>query len=132
MERDDILRSVRHAIAESCGIPEERIEPTATLFQELGITSIDLVDVLFTLESEFDIELRISDIEARSRSALQDAPFEINGVITAEGREMLRHMVPEIPADRLVEGLTMHDIVNLVTVEILCRLVVQKLAETAA
>jgi acyl carrier protein len=130
MEREVILQHVRQAIADSCGIAEERIEPTSTLFQELGVTSIDLVDILFTLESNFDVELKISDIESRSRSELRDTPFEVNGVITPEGREVLRRRLPEIPAERLVDGLTMHDIVNLINVEILCTLVHDKLSES--
>lgn len=131
MQRDIIFDEVRRSIAESCGIPEERIVPTATLFQDLEISSIDLVEILFTLESRFDVELKISDIESRSRQELQDAPFEVQGVITPEGLQVLRRTVPEIPEERLVPGLTMFEIVNLITVEILCSMVQQKLAEVA-
>ncbi len=129
MDKQEILQHVRQAIADSCGIPEERIEPSATLFQDLGVTSIDLVDILFTLESAFGVELKISDIENRSRSELQDVPFEVNGVITPEGREVLRRSLPELPPEKLVEGMTMFDIVNLITVDIVCTMIQYKLAE---
>lgn len=132
MQRETILTQVQKAIADSCGISEELIEPSATLFQELGITSIDLVDILFTLESDFGVELKVTDIEARSRRDLEGVPFEVHGVITPEGREVLRRTLPEIPPERLVEGLTMHEIVNLITVDILCTMVQLKLSEVEA
>jgi acyl carrier protein len=129
MDRQVILQHVRQSIADSCGIPEERIEASATLFQDLGITSIDLVDILFTLESTFDVELKISDIERRSRRELGDAPFEVNGAISPEGRAVLGRLLPEIPAEKLRETLTLHDIVNLITVDVLCTMVQHKLSE---
>jgi acyl carrier protein len=129
MDRQVILQQVKRSIADSCGIPEDRIEPSATLFHELGVSSIDLVEILFTLESAFDVELKISDIETRTRHELQDVPFEVDGVITPAGLDVLRETVPELAPDKLVAGLTMFDIVNLITVEILCSMVSQKLSE---
>jgi acyl carrier protein len=131
MDGDVVFQEVRRSIAGSCGIPEALIVPKATLFEELRISSIDLVEILFTLESRFDVELKISDIESRSREELGDAPFEVQGVITPEGLQVLRRTVPEIPEERLVPGLTMYEIVNLITVEILCSMVRQKLTEVA-
>jgi acyl carrier protein len=131
MDEDVVFQEVRRSIAESCGIAEALIVPKATLFEELRISSIDLVEILFTLESRFDVELKISDIEGRSREELGDAPFEVQGVITPEGLEVLRRTVPEIPEERLVPGLTMYEIVNLITVEVLCSMVRQKLTEVA-
>jgi acyl carrier protein len=129
MERPEIIEHIRQTIADSCGIDEAEIEPSATLFNDLGITSIDLVDILFGLESIFGVELKVSDIEARSRSELGGIPFEVNGVITREGLEVLRRSLPQLPPEKLVPGLTMYDITNLITVDILCTMVHLKLNE---
>ena len=41
-----------------------------TLFDKLEIDSIDLVDILFELETLYDIELKISDIELKAKEEL--------------------------------------------------------------
>ncbi|MFO7586765.1 MAG: acyl carrier protein [Gemmatimonadota bacterium] len=58
-----ISDKVRSVIARSVEIEEDGITPERT-FDELGIDSLDAVEIMFGLEEEFDIE--ISDEQARS------------------------------------------------------------------
>jgi acyl carrier protein len=129
VDKQAILEQVKRSIGDSCGIPEDRIEPSSTLFQDLGINSIDMVDILFSLESTFGVELKISDIEAGCRAEVGDVPFEIDGVITPEGLDVLTRLMPGTRPGTLVAGLTMSDIVDLITVEILCTMVQHKLRQ---
>jgi hypothetical protein len=100
------------------------------LFGDLTITSIDMVDILYMLETEFDVSLKISDIEMESRNELNGAPFEIDNVITPEGLQAIKKKVPEIPEEKLKPGLTIHEIANLMTVEILANMVLYKIQQT--
>ena len=129
MNDQSIFEKVQKAISISCGIEEEKITMDATLFDDLAITSIDLVDILYYLESEFNVELKISDIEKESRKDLGNAPFEINNVLTAEGLEVLKKKLPEIPSAKIKPGLTTYDIINLITVKILCNMITMKLEQ---
>jgi acyl carrier protein len=131
MTLEQVFEKVREAIADSCGIEQENIHLQSTLFNDLAITSIDLVDILYTLEMAFDIELKISDIEKESRKDLKNAPFEINNIITDEGLEVLKKRLPEIPEEKLRPGLTTFDIINLVNVQILCNMIIYKLQEVS-
>jgi acyl carrier protein len=129
VDRQTVFEHVRQSIVDACGIPHERIQRSSTLFQDLGITSIDMVDLLFTLESIFGVELKISDLEARCRSELGDAPFEIDGRITPEGREVLARLLPELPKAALEDGLTTMGIIDLLNVDILCTMIEHKVEE---
>lgn len=60
---DDLIQRVLKAIATSKRIPLETVMIDSQ-FQELGIDSMDAVEILFALENEFDIN--IPDDEVRS------------------------------------------------------------------
>ena len=53
---DEFIQRIRGVIANSQRIPIEKVSIDST-FQELGIDSMDAVNILFGLESEFDINI---------------------------------------------------------------------------
>lgn len=53
---DTIAQRVQRVIAETQKLPAERVEITTT-FKELGIDSLDGLNILFTLEEEFSVEI---------------------------------------------------------------------------
>ena len=57
---DELIERVRQVIATSKRIPVERVTIDST-FEELGIDSMDSINILFDLESEFDIEIKDED-----------------------------------------------------------------------
>ena len=69
----------------------------------------------------------MSDIESRVREELGDTPYEVEGIITTDGLVMLRKHMTEIDQSLLTEGLTVHGLVKLFTVESLCKIVVYRL-----
>ena len=127
MDRKEILQKIIEVISESCGIEEGVIHANSTLFTELGVNSIDMLDILFTLEMEYDVTLSISDIEKESKEEMEGRPFEVENVITAEGLEILRKRMPEIPEAKIVQGVTINNIISLITVESLLNMVTNKL-----
>jgi acyl carrier protein len=71
---DSIQDRVLRIIANTRRIPLESVRPEST-FEELGIDSLDRLNILFDLESEFDIE--IDDEEAKK---VQNIPEMIAGI----------------------------------------------------
>jgi len=129
MTDKEILKTVQEVINQSSGLALSEIHPNSTLFDELAIDSIDMVDILFNLERKYDIELKISEIEQYSKEELGDEPFEIDQVITERGLEVLRKRMPEIASDKLTTGITIHDIIRLITVQSLANMVAVQLAK---
>jgi acyl carrier protein len=67
---DDVSESVVSIIATSRGIPVERLNPDSN-FKELGFDSLDMTEIMFELESAFDIS--ISDEQALGIKTVRDA-----------------------------------------------------------
>jgi len=59
---DDIIQRVCKAIAGSKRIPEEKVTVDSA-FEELGIDSMDAVEILFALENEFDISIPDEEVK---------------------------------------------------------------------
>ena len=130
MEIEKIFEIVKNIIHESTGAPMENIHLEATLFDELSVDSIDLVDILFELESHYNVELKVSDIEARAKEELGDVPYEVNGTITAEGIEAVKKYMTEIDHSKLTAGISVHELVKLFSVHSLCKIVQYRLETT--
>jgi acyl carrier protein len=63
-------------------IPLENVRPEST-FEELGIDSLDRLNILFDLESEFDIE--IDDEEAKKVTNVGEMVAGITQLVDAKG-----------------------------------------------
>jgi len=53
---DELVQRVIKCIAETQHIPAEKISIDST-FEELGVDSLDGINIVFALENEFDIEI---------------------------------------------------------------------------
>lgn len=67
---EDLSKRVISVIAATQHLPEEKITAEST-FQELGIDSLDGINILFALENEFNIN--IPDDEAQTIRTVRDA-----------------------------------------------------------
>jgi acyl carrier protein len=59
---DELIERVRKTIATSKRIPEDRVTLDSA-FEELGIDSMDAVEILFALENEFDINIPDEEVK---------------------------------------------------------------------
>lgn len=58
MERDSIIQQVNQFLIEDIEIEEELIEPDATLTKDLGIDSLDVVDIIVIIEQVFGVKIK--------------------------------------------------------------------------
>lgn len=61
---------VKKIIAEKLSVDVEEVVPTASFVDDLGADSLDLVELIMSMEEEFDIE--ISDEDAEKLATFQD------------------------------------------------------------
>ena len=78
---DEFIQRIRTVIANSQRIPIEKVTIDST-FQELGIDSMDAVNILFGLESEFDIN--IPDEEAKDIRTLRQMAEGVEKLVAAK------------------------------------------------
>jgi acyl carrier protein len=72
----DTLARVKKIIAEQLGVDESEVVPTASFVEDLNADSLDLVELIMSLEEAFGME--ISDEEAENIKSVQDAVEYIN------------------------------------------------------
>lgn len=68
---EDTFQRVRKIIVEQLGVDEDEVVPTASFVEDLNADSLDLVELIMSLEEEFGME--ISDEEAERIVTVQDA-----------------------------------------------------------
>lgn len=130
MKFDDVYEFIKNTISDSCGIETNIISPKKTLFNNLGITSIDIIDILYEIEMEYDISLKISDIEKQAKIALNGKPFSNRGILTKQAIDILKKKYPELATENLKFGISEQELINLITVEALVNMVLSKVKET--
>ena len=69
MSNEELTEKVRGIIASTQHLPQEKVTADST-FQELGIDSLDGINILFAVESEFNIN--IPDEAAQSIRSVRD------------------------------------------------------------
>ncbi len=62
---------LRKIVAEQLSVDEEDVVPEASFIEDLNADSLDLVELIMTLEEEFNI--KISDEDAEKIQTVQDA-----------------------------------------------------------
>ncbi|MBU0986779.1 MAG: acyl carrier protein [Proteobacteria bacterium] len=67
---------VRKIVAEKLSVDLEEVVPQASFIDDLGADSLDLVELIMSMEEEFDME--ISDEEAEKLVTVQDVINFIN------------------------------------------------------
>ena len=72
----DTLSKVKKIIIEQLGVDEAEVNPTSHFVNDLNADSLDLVELIMSLEEEFGME--IADDEAEKIRTVQDAVVYIN------------------------------------------------------
>jgi len=76
-----VFERVRKIIADQLGVDEGEIKPETSFVEDLNADSLDLVELIMSLEEEFSKEgktIEISDEDAEKIATVQDAVNFIN------------------------------------------------------
>jgi acyl carrier protein len=128
---NELYQHVRACVADVLAIDPAKVGPNASLIDDLGAESLDFLDLVFRLETDYGVKIPRDGIRLAAQDGLADG-FEQGGVLTPDALDRLRTLMPEVAAARLAPGLRTHQIANLFTVETFVRLVAWRLAEPGA
>ncbi len=62
MDRTEIYNLITSFFVEQFEIPKEKIKPNANLFKDLGMDSIDALDMVGMLESQIDLDVNVDEL----------------------------------------------------------------------
>jgi len=71
MTDSELIAAVNEVFLESFEIPPEKIKPDAQIFVDLGLDSLDVVDLVAAIQKRFNVQVR-DDERVRSIRTLQD------------------------------------------------------------
>jgi acyl carrier protein len=132
MSKSEIDSAVQQAVVEALGVGEDEVTPDATLMDELGAESIDLLDILFRIERSTGVKVQAADLGEHIQGGIPDDEFgDENGVITEKGMEQLKKVMPQI-SDDLAGTLEAEAVIQHFTVQNLSDLVAQRAGAAAS
>src|SRR5690606_7008570 len=105
----------------------------ATLMDELGAESIDLLDILFRLERSVGVKIQASDLSEYVQGGIPDDEFgDENEIITPKGMAHLATVMPQLDTEALAGKLRAEEVMSHFTVDNLVTLVERRKAEAPA
>ncbi len=134
MANEEFFPQVREAVAESLGLDEDVLTAGATLLDELGAESIDLLDMLFRLERTTGVKIQAADLADYVQGGIPDEEFgdEELDVIKPAGMSQLKTVMPQL-ADMDLDGkLQPEKVMSYFTVQNLVDLVASRAATVSS
>ncbi len=71
MTKEDIIKLTNKVFEDSFEIDPEKLVPQAKIFDELGLDSLDIVDLIVALQKQFKVQIR-EDERVRTIRTLDD------------------------------------------------------------
>ncbi|MBA8922813.1 acyl carrier protein [Kutzneria viridogrisea] len=128
VDRDPVV-VVHTAIADALGLEPEEVSGPATLINDLGAESIDLLDILFRLERGLQVKIEAAELAEYVQGGIPDEEFgDESEIVTAAGLAQLKLVMPQIDTAALVGRLKADQVMGLFTVDNLVRLVLARLS----
>ena len=71
MTDEELIKAVNDVFIDSFEIPPENVKPDAQIFGDLGLDSLDVVDLVAAIQKRFGVQVR-DDERVRSIRTMQD------------------------------------------------------------
>ena len=62
MKKDELFKRVQEIIAESLDVDIEEVTPQASLSEDIGADSLELVDLTMDFEDEFNVKIETAEL----------------------------------------------------------------------
>ena len=82
----EIINKINKVFEESFEIEKERLVPQAHIFTDLGLDSLDIVDLVVALQNTFGVKIR-NEEKVRDIRTLQDIYQFISSLKNEEGKK---------------------------------------------
>src|SRR5262249_34507726 len=125
---DEIFQKVQATLVDALGVDEDDVTPDATLTNDLGAESIDMLDIVFRLERNFGIKIPRGELFPENVS---DPDLVQDGKLTDKGLEEIRQRMPYADLSDFAANPELDKLFDLYTVETLVKYVEGKLAASA-
>ena len=122
--KEEVFTGVRDTLVEALAVDEEEVTMNATLVDDLGAESIDLLDISFQLEKKFSIKIDRSELIPED--LLSDERYVVDSKLTPNGLEELKKRMPGKDLGSFASNPMVQNISKILTVQDMCTLVESK------
>lgn len=130
--REEIFDGVRDCLVEALAIEPEEVSEDALLVQDLGLASIDMLDLLFGLNTRFNTYIRPQEVQSHLLGGMSQEEFlNADRTLSDKGYQRVAELVPGFDRSTLTEELTDADLFEFFRVKHVIDIVEQKLADKA-
>ena len=129
--KPDVFSVVQRCVADSLAVEPDTIRTESRLVDDLGASSLDFIDIVFMLETEFDITVRSTEFSFLTKLDFSSPKVMKDGYLTGETVDRLRTWLPALDALPDPTKVTPRQLFSLITVETIC-VIVQKRLDAAA
>jgi acyl carrier protein len=120
----DVDSAVKEAVVEALALDDDEVTADATLMDDLGAESIDLLDILFRIEKSTGVKIEASDLGDYIQGGIPDDEFSDNDeIISATGAQQLHKVMPQTDPEELEGKLKADEVMTLFTVQNLVEMV---------
>ena len=120
---EEVLQKIKEIIGKVVLMSPDEISDDASLVDDIGMESIDFLDVAFRLEETFGISLPRQDFVQRFVDKLGPGVLSNEGKISPQGVNLLRMGFPEVDPALIHEGMKEGEVFYLVSAKTYLNLV---------
>ncbi len=102
---EEIITGVRESIADVMKIPIDEVKLDSILTEDLEAVSIDFVDIMFHLESKFQVTFHSGNPLDRIAESVGPESVIRQGALTGFGVEVVHRRMPEIVSSVVTPGM---------------------------
>ena len=95
--KEEIFATVAEVLVDSLAVDEEEVTREATLVDDLGAESIDLLEIVFNLEKKFDVKIDRSELIPED--LFTNPEYVVEGKLTPAGLAVLEERLPNANLD---------------------------------
>ena len=85
MYKEEVVQGVKKCLIDCIRVSEDEISLHSKIIDDLGADSLDLLDIIFSIERHFKVKVQQGGIERKAREGLAEDEFEINGKLQPQG-----------------------------------------------
>lgn len=95
----DIQSGVMKCISASLSVKQSQLNLETLLIGELNADSLDIMDIMFQLEEEFDIKLEKEDFDFLRKIGMERDIAVVDGLLTKDAKEKLKTYLPALKVE---------------------------------
>ena len=127
VDREEAIAFIRGAVADSLALDPEQVTLESRLITDLGATSLDFIDLVFTLEKRFGVQIQDTELDFVSKLNPTSAEGMQGSVLDSGTIARLTRWLPALATVEDPAKITAAQLFSMITVETLWRLVETKL-----